>query len=152
MDSRSFYAVFRLGEFSKVLDGTNHLAGIAVLVVIPSNNLYLIGIVVDLGNHRLGGIEQGTVLHADYIGRNDLIFVVAEGFGGGGLHSGVDGILGYVLALNNSHEDGGGTSRNRNRWSSERCSERRHEHDGGHPCAADHPGSSGRRCKHEPWS
>ena len=38
--------LFELGE---VLDGADHLAGVAVLVVIPSNNLHLIGVLYKSG-------------------------------------------------------------------------------------------------------
>ena len=58
-------------DFCEILNGTNHLAGVAVLIVIPGNNLYLIGIVVDLGNHCLGSVKQRTVGDADNIDRFD---------------------------------------------------------------------------------
>ena len=95
-------------QLSEVLDGADHLAGVAVLVVVPGHDLHLIGVVVDLGNHGLGGIKQRAVLHADYVGGNDGFLVVAVRGGSGGLHGGVDGILGHVLALDNRHQDGGG--------------------------------------------
>ena len=34
-------------QLGEVLDGADHLRGVRVLVVIPGNNLYLIGIIVD---------------------------------------------------------------------------------------------------------
>jgi len=98
-----------LVEFSEVLDGSYHLAGIGVFVVIPGNNLYLIGIVVDLSNHGLGSIEERTVADTDDVGRNDSVFVVTEGLGRSSLHSSVDTFNGDVLTLNNCNENGGGT-------------------------------------------
>ena len=53
-----FFFIYAKLDFSKILNGTNHLAGVAVFVIIPRNNLYLIGIVVDLGNHGLGSVKQ----------------------------------------------------------------------------------------------
>ena len=101
-------------QLSEVLNGTNHLAGVGVLVVVPRNDLDLIGVVVDLSDHGLGGIEQGAVLHADNVRRNDLILVVAEALGSSSLHSSIDSFLGDVLALNDSNQDGGGAGGNRN--------------------------------------
>ena len=43
----------KLVKLCEVLDCTNHLAGVGVLVVVPRNNLYLVGVVVDLCNHCL---------------------------------------------------------------------------------------------------
>ena len=40
-------------QLSEVLDGANHLAGVAVLVVVPSNNLYEGVAVADLADHGL---------------------------------------------------------------------------------------------------
>ena len=101
-------------QLSEVLNGTNHLAGVGVLVVVPRNDLNLIGVVVDLSDHGLGGIEQGAVLHADNVRRNDRILVVAEALGSSSLHSSVDSFLGDVLALNDSNQDGGGAGGNGN--------------------------------------
>ena len=42
-----------LFELSEVLDGANHLRSVGVLIVVPGNDLYLIGVLVDLGNHGL---------------------------------------------------------------------------------------------------
>ena len=95
-------------ELCEVLDRTNHLAGVGVLVVVPRNNLYLVGIVVDLCNHGLGCIEERTVGDADDIGGNELFLGVTEGSGGSSLHSSVDAVNGNVLTLNNCDEDGGG--------------------------------------------
>ncbi len=47
-----------LFEFCQVLDSANHLAGVAVFVVVPTYNLYLICIVVNLRNHSLCCIEE----------------------------------------------------------------------------------------------
>ena len=41
-----------------------------------------LGAVVQIDDHGLGGIEQGAEAHADDVGGNDLIGVVAEGLGG----------------------------------------------------------------------
>ena len=35
-------------QFREVLDGADHLAGVAVLVVVPRNNLHLVGIIRNL--------------------------------------------------------------------------------------------------------
>ena len=60
-----FYMVLRLysqfqnlGKLSEVLDCTNHLACVGVLVVVPGNNLYLVCVIVDLCNHCLCCIEE----------------------------------------------------------------------------------------------
>ena len=45
-------------DFSEVLDCTNHLACVGVLVIVPRNNLYLICVVVNLSNHCLSSIEE----------------------------------------------------------------------------------------------
>src|SRR5699024_7381489 len=80
-------------QLSKVLDGADHLAGVAVLVVVPGDDLDLVGVVVDLGDHGLGGVEQAAVTHADDVGGNDLLVVVAEALRSGGRHGGVDALL-----------------------------------------------------------
>ena len=94
-------------QLREVLDGADHLAGVAVLVIVPAYDLHLIGILVQLGDHGLGGIEQGAELHADDVGRNDGLLGVAEGSGSGVLHGGVDGVLGDV-ALHDGDQNGGG--------------------------------------------
>ena len=104
---RYFAEIFRL-QLSEVLNGADHLRGVGVLVVVPGNDLNLIGVVVDLSDHGLGGIEQRAVAHADDIGGNDRILVVAEALRGSSLHGGVDGFLGDVLALDNGDQNGGG--------------------------------------------
>ena len=96
-------------QFGEVLDSTDHLRGVAVLVVIPADDLNLGAI--DFGHildHGLGGVEEGAVGHADDIGGHDLVFVVAVGLGGSCLHCGVDLLDGHI-AFAGSHEDGGGT-------------------------------------------
>ena len=47
-----------------------------------------------------GSIEQRAIGHADDIGGNHGLLVVAVAGGGSSLHGGVDGFLGHVLALN----------------------------------------------------
>ena len=74
-------------KLAEVLDGTNHLAGVGVLVVIPGNNLNLGCAVVKRQNHGLSGIKQRTEAHANDIAGYDLIYVVAEGLVGSSLHS-----------------------------------------------------------------
>jgi len=59
--------ILNLLKFCQVLDGANHLAGVAVLVVVPANNLYLVGVVVDFANHSLSSIEEATKTHTDYV-------------------------------------------------------------------------------------
>ena len=70
-----------LVELCEVLDGANHLARVGVLVVVPRNDLYLVGVVVDLSDHGLRSIEQRAVTHADHVGGYDLVGVGAEGLG-----------------------------------------------------------------------
>ena len=101
-----------LAVLSEVLNGTNHLRSVRVLVVVPRHDLDLVGVVVDLSNHGLGSVEQRAVTHADDVGRNDLILVVAEGLRGSSLHSSVDGLNGNVLTLDNGNQDGGRTGGN----------------------------------------
>ena len=103
-----------LAEFSKVLDSSYHLRCVRVLVIVPRNYLYLVSIVIDLGNHGLSSIEERTISHTDDIGRNNLLLVVAEGLSSSSLHCSVDAFLGDVLALNNSSKDSSGTCRSRN--------------------------------------
>nr|DAL38790.1 MAG TPA_asm: terminase small subunit [Caudoviricetes sp.] len=102
----------QLAVLSEVLNGTNHLRGVGVLVVVPGHDLNLIGVVVELSDHGLGSVEQRAVTHADDIGRNDRILVVAEGLRGSSLHSSIDGLLGDILALDNGNQDGGRTGGN----------------------------------------
>ena len=45
-------------QLSEVLDRTNHLRSVRVLIVIPRNNLYLIAIIANLAYHGLSCIEQ----------------------------------------------------------------------------------------------
>ena len=97
---------------SEVLDGTDHLRGVGVLVVVPRHDLDLVGVVVDLSDHGLGSVEQRAVTHADDVGRNDLVLVVAEGLRGSSLHGSVDGLNGNVLTLDNGNQDGGRTGGN----------------------------------------
>ena len=58
---------FQLAQLSEVLDGANHLRGVAVLVVVPGNNLHLIGVLIQLSNHGLGGIPAPPLRFASYI-------------------------------------------------------------------------------------
>ena len=54
-------------QLCEILNGANHLRGVGVLVVVPGNNLYLIGVVIQLGNHGLGSVKQRAIAHADYV-------------------------------------------------------------------------------------
>ena len=63
-----FIAATRSAVLSEVLNGTNHLRGVGVLVVVPGHDLNLIGVVVDLSDHGLGSVEQRAVTHADDVG------------------------------------------------------------------------------------
>ena len=38
-------------QFREVLDGADHLAGVAVLIVVPGHDLHLIGVVVRSEEH-----------------------------------------------------------------------------------------------------
>ena len=60
----SQYFQLRSVKLCEVLDGANHLRGVGVLVVVPGNNLNLIGILVDLSNHGLScaGLTKKTRL------------------------------------------------------------------------------------------
>ena len=108
------YQARKLVELCEVLNCTNHLAGVGVLVVVPRNYLYLIGLIVDLSNHCLSCIEERTVGDTDNVGRNDLILVVTEGSGRSSLHSSVDTLSGDILTLNYSYENSGRTGAGRN--------------------------------------
>lgn len=61
-NARLIYVVVKrvnvLLQLSEVLDSTNHLRSIRVLIVVPRNYLYLICILVDLANHCLSSIEE----------------------------------------------------------------------------------------------
>ena len=133
-----------LAQLGEVFDGTNHLRGVGVLVIIPRNNLNLIGVVSNLQHHGLGSIEQRTVTHTHDVGGYDLVGVVTEGLGGLSLHSSVDGLNGHFLVgLDDSGQDGGGTGGGGNTL----CRAEQHENDAGRPFSAGRPESSGRRCK-----
>ena len=108
-----FNAVAQLAVLSEVLNGTDHLRSVGVLVVVPGHDLNLIGVVIDLSDHGLGSVEQRAVTHTDDVGGDDLILVVAEGLGSSSLHSSVDGLLGDVLALDDCDQQGGGAGGNR---------------------------------------
>src|SRR5699024_2819090 len=99
------------------LDGTNHLAYIGVLVVVPGNNLNLRFSARQFSNQSLGSIEQRTVSHTNDIGRNDLVLVVSEGLGGSCLHSCVNLFLGYLF-VNYCKQQSGGTGGGGNTLSS----------------------------------
>lgn len=62
----------------------------------------------------MGGIEEGAITHSDDVGGDDLLFVVSEGFGGSGLHGGIDGIDGDIIAFDDGYQDGGAASRDWN--------------------------------------
>ena len=47
-----------LAQLCEVLNGANHLRGVRVLVVVPRNNLNLIGIFVELHDHSLCSVEK----------------------------------------------------------------------------------------------
>ena len=55
-------------QLREVLDGADHLAGVAVLVVVPGHDLHLIGVIVDLLDHGLVGIEPPSHLQLDIAG------------------------------------------------------------------------------------
>ena len=78
MDGDRALSVSSLQQVGEVLDGTDHLAGVGVLVVVPGHDLDLAGLVVDLGDHGLGGVKDGAEAAADDVGGDDLILVVAE--------------------------------------------------------------------------
>lgn len=106
--------VNELLQLCEVLDSTNHLRSIRVLIVVPRNYLYLICILVDLANHCLSSIEERTETHTDDIRRNDQLIVVTEALVRSSLHSSVDTLNSYVLTLNNSYEDSCRTCRSWN--------------------------------------
>ena len=97
----------------EVLDRANHLARVGVLVVIPRDNLNLIATVRDLADHGLGCIEEGAVAHADDIGGDNLIRVVAEGLVCRCLHRCVDLFLRDLILRDNRDQNGRGTGRDR---------------------------------------
>ncbi len=94
----------------EVFDGTNHLAGVAVFVVVPGNNLNLAVAVFHVDDHGLGCVEDRTESGTYDIGRNDFVGVISEGFGSGCLHSFVDLFFGNVT-LNYCYENSGRTGR-----------------------------------------
>ena len=61
------FFVFRLfvEKFREVFDGADHLAGVAVFVVVPGNDLYFGSAVVEVDDHRLSCVEQAAVSHTD---------------------------------------------------------------------------------------
>ena len=48
----------RSAVLSEVLNGTNHLRSVRVLVVVPRDNLHVVGVIVNLGDHRLRSVEE----------------------------------------------------------------------------------------------
>lgn len=45
-------------DLCEVLDSTNHLRSVGVLVVVPRDNLNLVGLLIELENESLGSIEE----------------------------------------------------------------------------------------------
>ena len=97
----------QLLQLGEVLDGANHLAHVAVLVVVPGHDLNLALAALELADHGLGGVEQAAEAHADDVGGDDLVLVVAEGLGGFLLHLGID-LVNAGLAVDDGVQDGGG--------------------------------------------
>ena len=66
-DTASFNNALRLfvEKFREVFDGADHLAGVAVFVVVPGNDLYFGSAVVEVDDHRLSCVEQAAVSHTD---------------------------------------------------------------------------------------
>ena len=62
-----------------MLDCTNHLACVGVLVVIPRNYLNLCCAILKWKYHCLSSIEEGTKSHTNDIAGYDFVFVVSEG-------------------------------------------------------------------------
>ena len=60
-----------LAQLGEILDGTDHLAGVGVLVVVPGDDLNLRIAVGKRQDHGLRGIEQGAEAHADDVGGDD---------------------------------------------------------------------------------
>ena len=52
------FVLTQSADFGKILNGTHHLAGVGVLVIIPRNNLYFISIIINLSNHGLSSIKE----------------------------------------------------------------------------------------------
>ena len=57
-NATAFRFVINLRKLCKVLNGANHLAGVAVFVVIPRNNLNLIKSVAEVDNHGLSCVKE----------------------------------------------------------------------------------------------
>ena len=55
---RQLFNLINLCKLCKVLNGANHLAGVAVFVVIPRNNLNLIKSVAEVDNHGLSCVKE----------------------------------------------------------------------------------------------
>ena len=70
--------VYLSAEFSKVLDRANHLARVAVLVVVPGDDLDERVAVARVADHRLRCIEDRAIGRADDVAGDDLVRVVAE--------------------------------------------------------------------------
>ena len=56
--SLNLFTVCNLSKLSEVLDCSNHLACVAVFVVVPRNNLYLVCVIVNLSYHCLCCIKE----------------------------------------------------------------------------------------------
>ena len=111
------FVVGSLLQLSEVLDSANHLAGVAVLVVVPSNNLNERVAVANLADHGLVSVEQRTELHADDVAGHEFLLGVAEALVLSSLHGSVDA-LNSNLTLHNSVQDSGRTGGSRNALSS----------------------------------
>lgn len=94
-----------------MLDGSHHLRGVGVFVVIPCDDLHLSCAVTQRHNHGLRGVKQRAIHHADGIAGNNFIFVVAIRLICCSFHCGVNLVNGDI-AINNSHKDGGGAGGN----------------------------------------
>ena len=104
---------FNLCKLCEIFDGSNHLAGIRVFVVVPRNNLNLIGIIVNFCYHSLCCVKQAAVTHTDNVRRNNLIFCVAKAFALSCFHCSINAVFGNVLAFNNSNQNSSGAGWNR---------------------------------------
>ena len=105
--------VYLSAEFSKVLDRANHLARVAVLVVVPGDDLDERVAVARVADHRLRCIEDRAIGRADDVAGDDLVRVVAERLRRLFLHLCVD-LIDRDLALDHCVEERRRARRGRN--------------------------------------
>ena len=70
--------LIKLLQLGEVFDGSDHLGGVAVLVIVPAYDLDLRVAVAHRNNHGLGGIENRTESGTDNVAGDDFVLIVSK--------------------------------------------------------------------------